>query len=621
MRFFRHSVPVLLAALLCVPAAADAAVTPEQRQELAALSKEVGEIARMLRKKDQLDAAETALNDVEAKLDALVQGGVPENERLVSIIKSNIAARRKSLALQRGEKPAGVSFSKDIAPIIQANCLDCHGAQNPKGGLRLDTFAGWKAGGASKMSLGQTLLPRLTTQNPQQRMPKGKSALDLASIQTIARWVGEGAKFDGKADAAPIGEMAEEEEEKKPEEKLMIAKPKGTETVSFTKDVAPWFVSICGQCHMGNNPRGGFNITTFEGVMKGGDSGPVITPGKEEASRLWLMVSNKEQPRMPPGQLRINRMMYDALTTWIKEGAVFDGGDAKKPLRDLVPTAAQMQAKDLAKLTPEQFLEHRRERSEEQWKRAFPKEPSAPVETDDLLVYGNVGGDRLKTLAAWAQEQAAAVKSMFSAKDAPLWKGKLAVFVAKDRFGFEEFALAVDRKSEVPKEVRGYAVVTPDFDEARILVEDIGDDASASSPGMKAQLANLLTQAYLERGGAKLPDWAVQGTGLYAAAKTADGNPYFNGLRSQVAGSLKQVTKPEQILADGTFPPGESAAVGYALVDYLVQSGGLPKYAQFLTSLSGAGDTAAAAQAVYRSTPDALATGFLQSGAAARRSR
>ncbi len=610
MRPFHAVASIAILAGLTTASLAQAPVTPEQRKELAAISEQVGEASKLLRKKE-LDEAEKSIDDAETKLKSLIDGGVPESERLVSIIQRNISLRRRAIALQRGEKPGnlGVSFSDDIAPIISAQCLNCHGA-NPKGGLRLDTFDGWEKGGASKQPLGAVLLPRLTTPNVQQRMPKGQPPLTQFQLESLARWIKEGAKFDGRTKDAPIGEKAtgDEGEATMP----AITKPTGGETVSFVNDVAPFMVNICGQCHMGNNPRGEFNITNFEGVMKGGESGQVIEPGDPDSSRLWLMVSNKEQPRMPPGQLRITRENYDALTTWIKEGAKFDGDDPKKPLRDLVPSMDQMRAKELAKLSDEDLLAHRREKSDAHFKKALPKEQPAGTETEQFLVYGNVEAERLKQIAGWADEQAASLRSMFSAKDSPLWKGKLTIFVMKDRFSFEEFSIAVNNRTQVPQEVHGHAVVTPDFDDAYVVVEDVGDEASADNPGLKNNLANYLTQAYLLRGGSKAPNWVVQGTGLYVAAKSDAQNPYFSGLRSLAGEAAGAVASPDKLFADGSFAPAAAAAVGYTLVDFLISQGGPAKYALFVQRISESGDAAAAIQNVYRTTPEALAAAFAQ---------
>lgn len=617
MRFaFTRSMSALLISGAVLSTFAAAAVTPEQRKELAAISREVGEAAKLIRRK-KLDEAEQGLQAAERRLEELIAAGVSESEPIVAGIQRNISLRQRALAIQRGEKPEdlGVSFSDDVAPIIEENCLGCHGSNNPRGGLRLDTFTGWEEGGASRLPLGRVLLPRLMA-NPPQRMPKGEDPLAPNEIQTIARWMREGAKFDGKSKDAAIGEKKGEDSEE--EAALMIAKPTGNETVSFVNDVAPFMVNICGQCHMGDNPRGEFNITTFEGVMKGGESGQVIEPGSPDGSRLWLLVSNKEQPRMPPGQLRITAANYNALTTWIREGAKFDGSDPKKPLREIVPTVDAMRAKELAKLSPEQFVEHRREKSEAAWKKAFPKEQSTPVETEQFLVYGNVESDRLTQIGGWADELALLLRSTFGAQETPLWKGKLAIFVAQDRFGYEEFALAVNDRAQVPKEVHGHTVLAPDFDEAYIVLEDIGDEPSATSPGFKAQLANYLTQAFLERRSSNLPDWVVQGSGLHVAAGIDENNPYFPALRSRVDDALKSLTRPERIFEDGTFPPGDVATVGYALVEYLIQVGGAQKFSQFLMRIGQSGNVNASVQAVYGTTPAALAMAFAQSVAARR---
>jgi mono/diheme cytochrome c family protein len=40
----------------------------------------------------------------------------------------------------------GVTFATDIKPIFDANCVGCHGANRPSGGLRLDNLEGIMSG-------------------------------------------------------------------------------------------------------------------------------------------------------------------------------------------------------------------------------------------------------------------------------------------------------------------------------------------------------------------------------------------------------------------------------------------------------------------------------------------
>src|SRR5262245_44676400 len=41
----------------------------------------------------------------------------------------------------------GVTYAKDIRPLLEASCFRCHGDQRPKGGLKLNTLEGVLHGG------------------------------------------------------------------------------------------------------------------------------------------------------------------------------------------------------------------------------------------------------------------------------------------------------------------------------------------------------------------------------------------------------------------------------------------------------------------------------------------
>src|SRR4051794_5750460 len=49
--------------------------------------------------------------------------------------------------------PAAVDFVRDIQPILQANCYECHGPQKTKAHLRLDSAAGIAKGGETGVIL------------------------------------------------------------------------------------------------------------------------------------------------------------------------------------------------------------------------------------------------------------------------------------------------------------------------------------------------------------------------------------------------------------------------------------------------------------------------------------
>ena len=79
------------------------------------------------------------------------------------------------------------------------------------------------------------------------------------------------------------------------------------------------FNSNCGNCHLGNS-SGGLNLSTYQNLMAGGDSGAVIVPGDHANSYLWQRVNNGE---MPPGNNPdLTASQIDLVALWIDEGAL-----------------------------------------------------------------------------------------------------------------------------------------------------------------------------------------------------------------------------------------------------------------------------------------------------------
>jgi hypothetical protein len=56
----------------------------------------------------------------------------------------------------------GVTFSKDIQPLLQASCIRCHGSERPKAGLRLDSLEGALKGSKD----GKVILPGNSKESP-----------------------------------------------------------------------------------------------------------------------------------------------------------------------------------------------------------------------------------------------------------------------------------------------------------------------------------------------------------------------------------------------------------------------------------------------------------------------
>jgi len=595
----RVVVGLSLMLLIAGAGALSAAITTGQKKELNAIKVEVGKLTPLITKK-KLEEAEQAIAAAEKRLEEYVKAEeIPENDSTLKAVRQLLEKQKAAFVKAGGKVEVNeVSFTDDVAKILTAKCVGCH-SNDPKGGLRLDTFAGLEKGGANGplVFIGKPqqslLMARLTTPNAQLRMPKGEDALSAEEIKTFADWITSGAKFDAEDKNSPLTRL------EKPKPAVMVAKATGDERVSFIKDLAPGFVQTCQRCHNGNNRQGGLSMVSFEKLMQGGDSGKVLIPGKVDESKLWKLIEEGDMPRQ---QARITRKWYNDLKIWIEEGCKYDSPDPKAELAKLIPTDEEIKMAELAKLTPEQFAERRLTTSEEQWTKTFPQVESRHVSTAEFNVFGDVSEERLKQVDTWAGEYAQSLREMFAAKDTPLFRGKLTIFVFKDRFGYEEFNQTIHRR-EVPREVVGHSQISPiTQEEAFIALQDVGDAASENSPGMQLNLMEQLAGAFLKRESREnLPDWLIRGTGLALGAQADLGADFVQSQRKSVGGVLQnaRLERPEQIFESGTFSPTDVGPVGITVVEFLIKQGGAAKFGQFVKRLQAGEKVDAAISATY----------------------
>ena len=112
---------------------------------------------------------------------------------------------------------AAVDFARDIQPILQTNCYECHGPKKTKNHLRLDLrLAALKGGdtgaaiipGNSEQSL---VVRRLLGLDGEDQMPKDKDPLARAQIELIRAWIDQGAVWPESADPPVAATQASEE--------------------------------------------------------------------------------------------------------------------------------------------------------------------------------------------------------------------------------------------------------------------------------------------------------------------------------------------------------------------------------------------------------------------------
>ncbi len=88
--------------------------------------------------------------------------------------------------------------------------------------------------------------------------------------------------------------------------------------------ISSLFENRCTRCHSAKEPDGELVLESYPRLMKGGESGKVIAPGKSDKSLLVHMIEGRKGVRaMPPGRNR-SRLKPDEIKLirdWIDAGA------------------------------------------------------------------------------------------------------------------------------------------------------------------------------------------------------------------------------------------------------------------------------------------------------------
>ena len=108
---------------------------------------------------------------------------------------------------------------------------------------------------------------------------------------------------------------------------LLMTACGGEPAVSFSQDVQPIINQHCIECH---EPGGqgevasGLNLTSYESVMKGTNSGPMVIAGDVEGSNLLVLMEGRADPSisMPHGDNEpVPKKDIQTIRSWIGQGS------------------------------------------------------------------------------------------------------------------------------------------------------------------------------------------------------------------------------------------------------------------------------------------------------------
>jgi mono/diheme cytochrome c family protein len=109
----------------------------------------------------------------------------------------------------RAEDPIA-QFEREVRPVLEENCIKCHGPEKQKGGLRLDQKTSMITGGESGApavrpgkSSDSPLIKLITSTDPDEFMPPKGDRLKAEQIAALRRWIANGAHLPSTTEAAP----------------------------------------------------------------------------------------------------------------------------------------------------------------------------------------------------------------------------------------------------------------------------------------------------------------------------------------------------------------------------------------------------------------------------------
>ena len=90
---------------------------------------------------------------------------------------------------------------------------------------------------------------------------------------------------------------------------------------SYHREVWPIVQQRCQGCHQPAQLGGELNLTSFEGLLAGGMSGPALVAGQPDESRLLKMLRGEVEPAMPMRAEPLTAEQIAAIAAWIEAGA------------------------------------------------------------------------------------------------------------------------------------------------------------------------------------------------------------------------------------------------------------------------------------------------------------
>ena len=503
-----------------------------------------------------------------------------------------------------GAAAGGISFTKAVAPVLNARCGGCH-VRKASGEFSMANYNDLMRGpkGNRVVFVGDPVGSVLIEKIESGEMPPSGAKIPAAELDLLKKWIAEGAKFDGPDPTATLTSLTPGAA---PEQAPMVAvtQATGKETISFAKDIAPIFVASCTGCHGDMRPRNNFSLLTFERLLRGGDRGAPITPGKPAESLLiGKLKGTADGAQMPMNMPPLSTDVIAKIEKWISEGAKYDAPDAKQSIVEVAALAKANAA------THEELSADRAKLAASNWRLVMPDSTPDRFESANFLALGNVGENSLAEIGAQAEAIAPKVKEMFKApSDQPIVKGRMTLFAFRIGYDYNELGKMVERR-DIPAGTKGHFRYTI-VDAYGAMVPPRADEYS-----LQGLLAQQIAGVHIAAQGRGVPRWFAEGCGRVAAARFANDDLRVKAWNDAVPQVVSSMKAPDDFMT-GKLEQEQTDIASYSFVAFLMKDA--RRFSQLIDGLRKGGEFNQTFTAAFGGAPNQVAPAWVRKPATAK---
>ena len=545
-------------------------LTRKEKQNVRIVSDEIDRAAKLYVGKKYAECAE-AYNGAKSRIEAfdadtslaVITELKPLHEKLVrarKLLSDNGQAVDLPNALP---KPKGgpISFSEVIAPMLVANCGNCHVSES-RGRFGMATYTALM--NSRHVVPGQPVESRIAQMIDTGEMPKGGGKVSDEDFAALKQWIAEGANSDADENANLGSLNAADPNRVPPPESLAVAVATGKESVSFSRDVAPILLENCGGCHIdANQPRANLNMTNFAGLLRGGDNGAIVKPGSSGDSLLIKKLNGTaDGVRMPQGKNPLVKASIDLISKWIDEGAKFDGGDSQLAIRTITERfrASQMTHEELAK--------ERLAISKKTWNTFNQGHQYHVVSTNEVQMFNGGSTEQLEGYAQIVDAIVAQIKRAVRAdENQPLIKGKVTIMFVDERYDFNEYGVMI-LGHDMPPTLKA-AWHFDQVDAHIVMLLAANDDGR----NFEVELCRNLCAIYNDSLAPDVPRWFADGMGHSMAAKIYKNSEEAASWEPRAMELVRTMAQPDDFI-EGRLPEDQAGLVSYYFLSQLRANGG-----------------------------------------------